>query len=76
MNPCNDGEFLPFQSTIDTISSPPRWVKSFMIGEVADKGIILWDKIKDVDYAFIKKTMSEHLDEKDVVHFLGLWNLT
>lgn len=76
MHPCDDGVFLPFKTTVDTISTPPPWVKSFMIGDVRDEGVILRDKLKNHDYSLIVRVMSETIPEEDVKWILKLWELT
>lgn len=74
-NPCDDGYFHTVKPVFNDISSPPAFLKSFMVGDVYHEGIIFHATISGEDYASFRTTMAKSLSEADTDKIMDLYGL-
>lgn len=60
-NPCDDGVFHESPPSFNTITTPPTWLKSFMIGDVYDEAMIFRTTIDKDDYNTFETGVSKFL---------------
>lgn len=53
-NPCNDGVFHTQAPSFNKIGSPPKWLKSYMIGDTYDEGMILRQAFAEEDFSSLR----------------------
>lgn len=64
-NPCYDGWF--YDHDPKPVPEAPHWLKSFLIGDVCDEGIIFMTNLQNDTYDTIKASLLRHIpDEKFV----------
>ena len=74
-NPCDDGVFHAKPPSFDGISSPPSWLRSFMIGDVYHEGMIFTGTLKDYDYADLHGRLGTRVSEDMACTILALYDI-
>jgi carboxylesterase type B len=64
-NPCDDGWF--YANSPNEVTEAPEWLKSFMIGDVHDEGVIFVANLQHDTYATVRSTMLEHIPSETFV---------
>ncbi|KAM0414737.1 hypothetical protein ACHAPT_013428 [Fusarium lateritium] len=75
-NPCDDGIFHATSPSFNTISSPPAWLKSYMVGDTTDEGMIFYESFCEDDYASVRSGMEAHLGPDATSAILQLYRVT
>lgn len=76
-NPCNDGWFYQFDPRLQSKTEARIWLKSFMIGDVHDEGVIFTTNVMNDTYETIRPTLLESIqDEVYVDRILNEYNIT
>lgn len=61
-NPCNDGWFYAHDPKMNT--EVPNWLKSFLIGDVGDEGVIFTANLQNDTYETITSTLMNHVQDE------------
>ncbi|RSL82898.1 hypothetical protein CEP51_004838 [Fusarium floridanum] len=75
-NPCYDGVFHAAKPTFNTIASPPVWLKSYMVGDTADEGMLFTEAFHERDFSTIKSQMMAWLSPQATDTILKLYGIT
>lgn len=75
-NPCDDGNFHATAPSFNKITSPPAWLKSYMVGDTADEGMIFYESFCEDDFDSVKGTMLNWLSPAAVDTILKLYRVT
>lgn len=74
-NPCLDGWFYAHDP--QTMTDAPSWLKSFLLGDVHDEGMIFLVNVAKDTYDSVQSTMQEHVrDENFLKTVLGEYGIT
>lgn len=74
-NPCDDGWYHSQPPSVETISSPPSWLQSYMIGDVLDEAMIFHGAMDDQNYNSILSHLTKFMDEEKAVEILDLYEI-
>lgn len=66
-NPCNDGWFYAFDPGLQSTTEAPGWLKSFMIGDVHDEGVIFILNLMNDTYETVRQTLLESIQNEAYV---------
>ncbi|KAJ6119828.1 alpha/beta-hydrolase [Penicillium sp. IBT 18751x] len=58
-NPCDDGWF--YARSPNDVSEAPTWLKSFLIGDVHDEGVVFIENLQKDTYDTVRSTMITHV---------------
>jgi carboxylesterase type B len=76
-NPCNDGWFYASEPRLQCKTEVPSWLKSFMIGDVRDEGVIFTTNVMNDTYETVQQTLLESIqDEAYVDRILHEYGIT
>ncbi|KAJ5677859.1 alpha/beta-hydrolase [Penicillium maclennaniae] len=64
-NPCDDGWF--YARSPNDVSKAPTWLKSFLIGDVHDEGVVFTENLQKDTYDTVRSTMITHVLNKTFV---------
>ncbi|CEJ58900.1 hypothetical protein PMG11_07543 [Penicillium brasilianum] len=63
-NPCNDGWFYASDPRRQSQAEAPAWLKSFMIGDVHDEGVIFTMNVMNDTYETVRQTLLESIQNE------------
>ncbi|KAH7133785.1 Alpha/Beta hydrolase protein [Dactylonectria macrodidyma] len=75
-SPCNDGVFHAMPPSFNAIASPPSWLKSYMVGDVYDEGMIFYESFCEDDYSSVHARMAARLGTEVTDEILALYEIT
>ncbi|KAM5377485.1 hypothetical protein ACJZ2D_004854 [Fusarium nematophilum] len=75
-NPCDDGVFHAVRPSFNSIASPPEWLRSYMIGDTYDEGMIFYESFCEDDYSSVRAGMMVRLSEQATDVILDLYGIT
>ncbi|KAH7022029.1 Alpha/Beta hydrolase protein [Ilyonectria destructans] len=75
-NPCDDGVFHAAPPSFNTIASPPDWLKSYMVGDVYDEGMIFYESFCEDDFSSVRTQMATRLGLDITDAILELYGIT
>ncbi|KAF2994883.1 hypothetical protein E8E14_003096 [Neopestalotiopsis sp. 37M] len=75
-NPCDDGVFHATPPSFNRISSPPEWLKAYMVGDVLDEGMIFHESFEEDNFSSVRGTLSSHCGPDAASTILDLYNIT
>lgn len=67
-NPCNDGWFYQFDPRLQSETEAPSWLKSFMLGDVHDEGVIFTTNVMNDTYETVRQTLLESIQNEVYVN--------
>lgn len=65
-NPCLDGWFYAHDP--QELTEAPSWVKSFMLGDVHDEGVIFILSLRNDTYDTVRATLMEHVQDESFLN--------
>ncbi|KAH7021886.1 Alpha/Beta hydrolase protein [Ilyonectria destructans] len=74
-NTCNDGWFHNSPPSTSSISSPPDWLKSYMVGDVKDEAIIFRSVVADETYDTLRTSMARFLNDAETDAILAKYDI-
>ncbi|RYC89435.1 hypothetical protein BFJ63_vAg7688 [Fusarium oxysporum f. sp. narcissi] len=75
-NPCDDGVFHKTKPTANGITSPPAWLKSYMVGDTTDEAMIFTEDLAEETFGSWRTGMNKFLSEKATDEILDLYGVT
>ncbi|KAF4456137.1 hypothetical protein FALBO_15481 [Fusarium albosuccineum] len=75
-NPCDDGIFHSSKPSFNTIASPPAWLKSYMVGDTTDEGMIFYESFCEDNFASVRNGMMSWLSSEATDAILELYEVT
>jgi len=58
-NPCDDGWF--YAHSPNEVTESPDWLKSFLLGDVHDEGVVFVENLQHDTYETVRSTLLEHI---------------
>ncbi|KPM45193.1 hypothetical protein AK830_g1360 [Neonectria ditissima] len=74
-NPCDDGWYHARPPSPTSISSPPAWLRGYMIGDVKDEGMIFHQAIRDEDFESMKASLRVFLGPAGTEDIVSKYNI-
>ncbi|KAF4966917.1 hypothetical protein FSARC_5450 [Fusarium sarcochroum] len=74
-NPCSDAWFHASPPASSRISSPPDWLKSYMVGDVRHEGMVFRMIVADETYESVKASMVKFLSDDEANTILELYDI-
>ncbi|KAH7232657.1 hypothetical protein MRS44_011901 [Fusarium solani] len=75
-NPCDDDVFHAAKPSFNSIASPPAWLKSYMVGDTADEGMLFTEAFCEEDFGSIRSQMMGWLSTEATDTILELYCIT
>lgn len=75
-NPCDDGVFHTEAPSFNKIGSPPKWPKSYMVGDTYDEGMILRQAFAEEDFSSLRSQLASSIGSEATGTILALYNVT
>ncbi|EEA25194.1 hypothetical protein TMatcc_006584 [Talaromyces marneffei ATCC 18224] len=74
-NPCLDGNFYADTPGFDNITTPPSWLKGYMVGDVMHEAMIFDQSFKEETFDSLRARLTIHLGEEDADFVLNLYGI-
>ncbi|CAJ0546565.1 Ff.00g011920.m01.CDS01 [Fusarium sp. VM40] len=75
-NPCDDGIFHMSRPHFNAISSPPAWLKGYMVGDTTDEAMIFSDSLCEETFNSVRSGMIAFLGQHVTDAILSLYGIT
>ncbi|CAG8347073.1 unnamed protein product [Penicillium salamii] len=74
-NTCDDGWYYSKPPSFSDLESPPSWLKSFMVGDCRDEGLIYRENIAEDTYEDFHSTLGQYIGEQNATAVLEMYDI-